>query len=118
MNKWFKLFVSAFCILWITKNGVLPVAGYFWFKSEFITQTNKCSNAMDESWFIEQSGNKALINTTKIHLLDCHEYDKTRKIMLTLGVPETVLAYLGLIAVELHPRSATELSEPHRFTSR
>ncbi len=118
MNKVFKVVVSIFCALWIIKYALMPVTGYFWFKNDFISQTSKCSNAMDESWFIEQSQNPVLINTSKIHLLICHDYDKTRKLMLSFGVPEYTLAYLGLIATELHPRSAKEITEPHRFLKR
>ena len=118
MNKVFKITVSIFCVVWLFKYAVLPVTGYFWFKNDYISQTSKCSNAMDESWFIEQSANPALISSAKIHLLTCHDYDKTRKLMLSFGVPEYTLAYLGLIATELQPRSAKEISEPHRFIKR
>ncbi|WP_417579433.1 TIGR03982 family His-Xaa-Ser system protein [Nitrincola sp.] len=56
--------------------------------------------------------------TTQIHLLDCHEYDLTRKMMLSFGLNEDVLAYLGLKGLEIHQRTASELSRQHRFTER
>jgi len=118
MNIAFKILVATFCILWISKNTVMPIAGYYLFKNDFVEQTAECSNAMDESWFAEQSKNVAITKTTNIHLLSCHEYDKTRKLMLTLGLPESILAYLGLIATELQPKTAREIAAPHRFIER
>lgn len=81
-------------------------------------KTAECSLAMDETWYIEQIGIEKLNQTAKVHLLACHEYDKTRKMMLAMRIPEPVLGYLGLEAIELHQRSIDSLTEQHRFRER
>lgn len=94
------------------------MAGYLYYKSEFMTLSSQCANAMDESWFVDQSKNESIKKSSQINLLTCHEYDKTRKRMLISGVSENALAYLGLRALELHQRSAEEFVELHRFPTR
>ena len=54
----------------------------------------------------------------EIHLLDCHDYDKTRKIMLFSGLPDAYLSWLGLKALEIYQRPAKEFTEAHRFKQR
>ncbi|UTM60402.1 TIGR03982 family His-Xaa-Ser system protein [Photobacterium sp. CCB-ST2H9] len=114
----FILVITVFCIVWLGINFIAPVSAYFYYKKQFMDQTAECSLAMDETWYIEQVGSEKLEKTTKVHLMACHEYDKTRKIMLSLRVPEPVLEYLGLEAIELHQRSIEALTEQHRFRER
>lgn len=114
----FHIATIIFCILWVTKNIAAPAYVYFRYSEQYITLAAKCANAMDESWFAEQQDTPGLRKSTQIHLLDCHDYDVTRKLMLSLGLTEDVLAYLGLIALETHQRTAEELVEQHRFRER
>ncbi|WP_214655403.1 TIGR03982 family His-Xaa-Ser system protein, partial [Vibrio anguillarum] len=103
---------------WIGVNVVAPLVTYWYYKNDFMVQTAECSLAMDETWYIEQLGSNKLNQTAHVHLIACHEYDKTRKIMLAMQVPESALGYLGLESIELHQRSIEPLTEQHKFRER
>ena len=110
--------ISLFCFLWVAKQILMPLSAYIYFHDDYTQLASKCANAMDESWFVEQSDMKSKDALTTIHLLDCHEYDKTRKLMLAAGLSEHILSYLGLVALEVGQKSADRLVEQHRFTTR
>lgn len=114
----FRVLVSLFCFIWILKNLVVPVSVYFFLSEKYMMLSSECANAMDESWFSDQYMDGVLKNSSKVHLLVCHEYDKTRKIMLFSGVDENVLSYLGLEALEINQHSAEKMVEQHRFRER
>lgn len=118
LNLIFKFLVSLFCVMWILKNVVLPISVYFFYSEKYILLSSACANAMDESWFSDQYKDGMLESSSKVHLLVCHEYDKTRKIMLFSGIDENVLSYLGLEALEINQHSAEKLVEQHRFRER
>ncbi|WP_114784320.1 TIGR03982 family His-Xaa-Ser system protein [Vibrio tetraodonis] len=103
---------------WSLYYPTLPIAIYSYYKNDFMVQTAECSLAMDETWYIEQVGSNKLNQTAQVHLIACHEYDKTRKIMLAMRVPEAMLGYLGLEAIELHQRTIKPLTEQHKFLER
>ncbi|MDG9670543.1 TIGR03982 family His-Xaa-Ser system protein [Hahella sp. CR1] len=98
----FRYIVGAFCLVWLAKNALAPVSAYIYFHSDYMRLASACADAMDEGWFAEQENSPELNKTTKVHLLSCHEYDKTRKIMLIMGLNENVLSYLGLKALEIN----------------
>ena len=110
--------ISLFAITWLTKNVAFPVYAYVVYADEYQMLAGKCANAMDESWFLEQRGISELDKTAQIHLLDCHDYDVTRKTMLSLGLTEEVLSYLGLKGLEINQRSTEEFVQQHRFRER
>lgn len=118
MRRLFYVCASLLCLAWLGIYLVMPISAYFIYKNQFMKQSAECSLAMDESWYIEQLNAPELEATTKIHLMSCHEYDKTRKVMLSMRVPETVVEYLGLEAIELHQRTVEALTEQHRFQER
>lgn len=117
MRVIFKCLVGAFCGLWILKEVVVPMSAAAVLSEQYMGLVVKCDSAMEASWY----GETADVNEKRaqdIHLLDCHEYDKTRKTMLTAGLPEVYLSWLGLQALEIYQRPASEMSEQHRFTER
>jgi len=114
----FRWVVGVFCTVWLIMNLVSPIAAYAYFHNDYMHLSSACADAMDESWFIEQQGALALDKSAKIHLLSCHEYDKTRKIMLAMGLSENILAWLGLKALEINQHSAEDFVEQHRFRER
>uniref|UniRef100_A6VXJ1 TIGR03982 family His-Xaa-Ser system protein n=1 Tax=Marinomonas sp. (strain MWYL1) TaxID=400668 RepID=A6VXJ1_MARMS len=118
MKTIFYAGVAIFCFSWTGKNIIAPGYAYLLYSDKYIYLAGQCANAMDETWFIEQKGNDTLNKTAQIHLLSCHEYDVTRKIMLSLGLNEDVLSYLGLRALEVHQRSTEEFVQQHRFNER
>lgn len=77
----------------------------------------ECDTAMESSWYYTQNEN--MNNKSEvIQLLACHEYDKTRKVMLMSGLPEEYLSWLGLQSLELYQRPPEEFVRQHRFTER
>lgn len=121
-NNTFKIIIS-FCFIFISasylwKNYGLPSYSYHRYKSEFMELTLKCAHAMDSNWYIEQLESEDIQKSSEIQLLDCHDYDKLRKIMLSQGVNEYKLSYLGLIALEIHQKPAREMSLHHKFRER
>lgn len=117
-NIWFRFVVVAFCLLWIGKVLLLPSVAYLYYKDDFIELSSRCGTAMDETWFLAQQKDGLLNKTGDVHLMVCHDYDKLRKKLLILGVSESVLAYLGLEALELQQKSVSDIVEPHRFLER
>jgi len=117
-RQFFKFLVGTFCLAWLLKNIIAPVGALAFYYDEYLTLSSGCATAMDESWFIEQKGHPQLDKTAQVHLLVCHEYDKTRKVMLSMGLSEDVLSYLGLKALEINQRTAEEFVEQHRFQER
>jgi len=114
----FRWVVGTFCAIWLIKNAIAPITAYAYFHNDYMRLASACADAMDESWFAEQKYSPALDKTAQVHLLSCHEYDKTRKLMLIMGLNENVLSYLGLKALEINQRSAEEFVEQHRFRER
>jgi His-Xaa-Ser system protein (TIGR03982 family) len=118
INKIFKIVLICFCIIWITKELLVPGITLAILYDKYLNLTSECANAMDESWFIEQKKDTKLSQTAQVHLLVCHDYDKTRKILLSAGVSENILAYIGLEALETKQHTADQLVKQHRFMER
>jgi His-Xaa-Ser system protein (TIGR03982 family) len=118
IQKTFQILAIVFCISWIAKEAIIPGVTYLLLKDQYIEQVSSCANAMDEAWFLEQSGEPSLIDSSSIQLLACHDYDKNRKLLLMSGLSENTLSYLGLEALELGQQSAERLTLQHRFKTR
>ena len=118
LNKPFKCVVFVFCTCWLLKEVLLPLFVAVFSYYPFMELVQKCDSAMASSWYINQLPDEVLGKSEQVQLLDCHEYDKLRKVMLFSGLPENYLSYLGLIALEIHQRPAQELVDQHRFKER
>ncbi|MCG9761831.1 TIGR03982 family His-Xaa-Ser system protein [Pseudoalteromonas sp. Isolate6] len=120
--KWvdltFKLAVIVGVATYILKEIAIPFAVYELNKTDFMSYSKSCSQAMDSNWYIEQQNSQNLRTASEIQLLDCHEYDLLQKHMLRYGVSEYALAELGLRALELHQKPASEMVKQHKFTER
>jgi len=108
--------VIGFCVSWLAVYVLFPVAGAALFSFKYMEQVVRCDTAMESAWY--GPSDTAETRAETIHLLDCHDYDKTRKTMLMLGLPDTYLSWLGLQALEMYQRPAAELAEPHKFRER
>jgi|TARA_B110000114_G_C14760248_1_gene264546 His-Xaa-Ser system protein (TIGR03982 family) len=113
----FKILVGVFCIAWITKEILLPLAAATTLSREYMRLVVKCDVAMESAWYGDNT-DETEVKAQQVHLLDCHEYDKTRKKMLFSGLPETYLSWLGLKSLEIYQRPASEFTEAHRFRER
>jgi His-Xaa-Ser system protein (TIGR03982 family) len=99
----------------MTKEVILPVLVGSYYYNDFQKLVVACDTAMDDSWY---NGKESLCSNESIQLLNCHDYDKARKIMLISGLPEEYLSYLGLKALEIYQRPAEEFVKHHRFEQR
>lgn len=105
-------------LLWIAKEIIMPAASAAIFSSRYMEMTVLCDTAMNSSWFLAQANFAELDNSEIVQMLDCHDYDKVRKVMLFTGLPEEYLSYLGLRALEIYQKSPQEFVEQHRFRER
>ena len=110
-----KLFFRIAIILIAIKVVIIPLFVGIYYYYPFQRLVIACDTAMEDSWFY---GSEVLQESEQIQLLDCHDYDKARKIMLMSGLPENYLSFLGLKALELYQRPAEEMARQHRFTVR
>ena len=108
--------IGLFSFLWILKEIVLPVTIAALYSEKFMELTYKCDTAMDDSWYYTQGKSKD--KAEQIQMLDCHEYDKTRKILLMSGLPDSYTSWLGLKSLDIYQRPAEEYVKEHRFRER
>lgn len=117
MNRFGKIIIVLFAGGWLVKEIVLPSVTALMFSKQFMEQVIQCDTAMEDSWYYRQE-DRIDKNSESVQLLVCHEYDKTRKILLMSGLPEIYLSWLGLQSLELYQRPPEEYVESHRFTKR
>lgn len=118
LNIIFKISVILLIIGYLSKTFLIPEYVLITSKEMYMELTLKCAHAMDSNWYIEQGVDKRLQKSSELQLLDCHEYDKLRKHMLSSGISEHKLSELGLIALEIHQKPAEDLAKYHKFRER
>lgn len=119
MKRLLQFTLLLFCTLWISKEIALPLAAAAAFSQKYMSLVNRCDLAMDADWYERQApAERKHTDSNVVRMLDCHDYDLLRKKMLTLGLPESYLAWLELRSLDIHQRSPTELISQHRFEYR
>jgi His-Xaa-Ser system protein (TIGR03982 family) len=118
MRTAFRIAVISLATLWIAKEIVAPATAAAIYSNRYMELVVLCDTAMNSSWYIQQSESNLLDNSELVQMLDCHDYDKTRKVLLMSGLPEDYLSYLGLRALEIYQKSPEEFVEQHRFRER
>lgn len=116
MKNLFKYVVIIFCSLWTLKEIILPLGTAAIYSKEYMKLVVECDLAMEGNWYNTQENNISKEDTTQ--LLVCHEYDKTRKVLLMNGLPEEYMSWLGLKALEIYQRPAEEFVKKHKFIVR
>ncbi len=117
MKKFFRGVVVIVLTTWLIKEIIFPVSIAVIYSRQFMSQVVECDTAMEASWYYRQQ-NQIDKPSETIQLLVCHDYDKTRKLMLMSGLPEVYLSWLGLKSLELYQRPAEEYVQQHRFVER
>ena len=94
-----------------------------YYQTEYESLVYKCDNSMREHLVAK---NKALkhpsketilsLQASEIGLYDCHEYDKFRKFLITLGLSENNLAHMALKAIESNDFEISNIVNPHEIT--
>ena len=109
-NNLYSLFILIFLIGFVGGN-IYHVPYKFViksiYKSEYQKAMYKCDNAM-RNQFIAKSkiinernaDNAKNLQATEVALIDCHDYDKMRKKLMSLGLVSLDLSSMGLEAIE------------------
>lgn len=116
-EKLFRFIVTSFIFLWTVKEILIPVSAAALYSQKFMELAVACDTAMENSWYYRQD-DRVSKNSEIVELLNCHDYDKTRKVLKMSGLPEDYLAWLGLRSLEIYQRPASEYVEAHRFKER
>ena len=81
-----------------------------------------CDNAMRQHFIaksrVVNEPSKANVNSlqsAEVGLLDCHEYDKFRKSLISLGLNENDLSEMGLKAIESSRTDLSTLVKQHEI---
>lgn len=94
----------------------------YYYQNDFGQHVYQCDNAMREH-FIAKSRVGQLpsaeavqaLNSAEVGLIDCHEYDKFRKKLLSLGLNDSDLASMGLVAIERKKADLQTLVREHEI---
>lgn len=116
INKVFKITLITFMFFWLGKEIILPGTVAAIYSNQYMKLTIECDRAMEADWYNRQNNMSNKADT--IQLLSCHDYDKVRKTLLMSGLPKQYLSWLGLKALELYQRPASEFVEQHKFEYR
>ena len=116
MKTLFKVVVIIFAFLWMLKEIIFPLGAAVLYSDNYMKLVIECDVAMEGNWYNTQENNISKEDT--IELLICHDYDKTRKILLMSGLPEEYISWLGLRALEIYQRPAKEYVKKHKFIVR
>lgn len=117
MKRAYRALIALFATFWILKEVVVPVTAAAMYSRDFMQHAVRCDAAMEADWYNRQVSPEHGPSDT-IQLFDCHAYDKTRKVLLMSGLPEAYLSWLGLKALEIYQRPASEFAQAHRFRER
>lgn len=117
MKVAWRLVIAIFATAWLAKEIIVPGGAAILYSNEFMRFAFECDTAMEASWYYRQN-NLIDKKSESVQLLACHEYDKTRKVLLASGLPEDYLSWLGLKSLELYQRAPEEYVKQHRFSVR
>lgn len=93
-----------------------------YYEKEYANQMFKCDHAMRENFIAKakvlrtpnERTSKELFST-EVALLDCHEYDKFRKQLGSLGLTQDDLGQMGLKAIEAKGSNIKSLVRYHEI---
>lgn len=117
---------NVLAILLVVAYGVVEYGGSYaakqiW-REDYKSLMFKCDQVMRDHYIAKQaiklSPNEETIANLKaaeVGLLDCHEYDKLRKRMLSWGVSDNELSAIGLEALESESYELRRFVEIHEI---
>ncbi len=112
--------ITTFLLFIVAMEYVVPLLADLYYQDEYRELSAKCDEAMhDEASLrpgtIGAEKHPALTLSAEVELMVCHDYDKLRKRLLSLGVSEHTLALRSLEALENEQIPVSRLIEPHRM---
>ncbi len=126
MKKHIGLAVNIVAILLVITYGmieyVVPKAALNIWQEDYKSLMFQCDQVMREHFIAKQlvlaePSEKAVKNldASEVGLLNCHEYDKLRKRLLSYGVSENRLSLIGLEAIEEKTNEVRRFVEIHEI---
>lgn len=126
MSKKLMLYINVIatisCIALAIKFLVVPFLTEVMYRDEYKSLMYNCDNAMRNHMIAK---NRVIVSKTEssikelkaaeMGLLDCHDYDKLRKLMLSRGLDENDLSMIGLEAIEEKYEDLMKYVEIHEF---
>ncbi len=114
-------FVAAFMLGMIAQPlGRLGLSELY--QAEYADLAFKCDHAMREHFIARSKAVTApskeaavLLSQAEVALIDCHDYDRMRKSLLRLGLTETDLSAMSLIAIEAKGKDIREIVRTHEI---
>lgn len=113
---------AASCIALAAKFIVTPWVTEMLYREDYKVKMAACDAAMrthliakNRVNFEKSEGSLRRLEAAEIGLIQCHEYDKLRKDMISLGLSSNDLARIGLEAIEERSVDIESLVEIHEF---
>jgi hypothetical protein len=116
-----SLAVIALCLsVIVAMEYIVPALADRYYRDDYRKLAYQCDQAMHEEAALRPGTAGAakdpkLALSADVALMVCHDYDKLRKHLLTLGVSEDRLALHSLEALEVEQIPVSRLVEPHRM---
>ena len=115
--------IAALAVIAVAAKLLLvPAIAKHWYRERYKDLVFQCDDVM-RAHFIAKSqvsvapSEEAIKNlrAAEVSLLACHDYDKLRKKLLTLGLSEADLGSLGLEAIEEKSKDVMEFVRTHEI---
>ena len=92
------------------------------YQKDYGNHVFNCDNAMREHFIAKSQLSSqpspsavSFLQSAEVALIDCHEYDKFRKRLISLGLTENDLAIMGLKAIEEKQTDLSNLVREHEI---
>lgn len=115
-----RIVIAASLAVIVVVEYALPFVVDQYYADEYRKLVAECDEAMHEEAALRPrtagaAKDPVLSISAEVGLSVCHEYDKLRKRLLTLGVTEERLALHGLEALEIEQIPVSRMVNPHRI---
>lgn len=108
--------------LFAAERYVVPVVAKAVYAEKYKELMFQCDHVMREHFIAKQMVLSSItedairnLEAAEVGLTACHEYDKTRKEMIRLGLSENALAHIGLEAIEERATDIRKFVEIHEI---
>lgn len=117
-----NVIAAAMVIAFGFKSLALPAIAATYWAEDYKGLMFKCDQVMREHFIAKKEVELApseesvkALEAAEVGLLDCHEYDKLRKLMTDLGVSDSKLSSIGLTALEEKKYELRKFVEIHEI---
>jgi hypothetical protein len=120
IDLWSRVLIAICLLVIVFLEYVRPFVADLYYRDQYQHLVVQCDQAMHDEVAVRKGTAIAakeplLAISGDVDLAVCHEYDKLRKRLLTLGVTEDKLALRGLEALEIEQIPVSRMVDPHRM---